>query len=108
MSAFRRLADATRSFFRADGSHATDAASQRFLLHSGTRLETLTQVGGYRRNAWVVIAEIRRQKDQFMVHVDKTFQCYVKDGHLVFRWFFAYHALNYLQVSSCKISIFCK
>ena len=26
-----------------------------------TRLETLTQVGGYRRNAWVVIAEIRRK-----------------------------------------------
>ena len=26
-----------------------------------TRLETLTQVGGHRRNAWVVIAEIRRQ-----------------------------------------------
>ena len=59
MSAFRRLADATRSFFRADGNHATDAASLRLLLHSGTRLETLTQVGGYRRNAWVVIAEIR-------------------------------------------------
>ena len=26
-----------------------------------TSLETLTQVGGYRRNAWVVIAEIRRK-----------------------------------------------
>ena len=59
MSAFRRLADATRLFFRADGNHATDVASLRLLLHSGTRLETLTQVGGYRRNAWVVIAEIR-------------------------------------------------
>ena len=59
MSAFRRLADVTRSFFRADGNHATDVASLRLLLHSGTRLETLTQVGGYRRNAWVVIAEIR-------------------------------------------------
>lgn len=45
-------------FFRADGNHATDVASLRLLLHSGTRLETLTHVGGYRRNAWVVIAEI--------------------------------------------------
>ncbi len=33
MSAFRRLADATRSFFRADGNHATEAASPRLLLH---------------------------------------------------------------------------
>ena len=33
MSAFRRLADATRSFFRADGNHAPDAASPRLLLH---------------------------------------------------------------------------
>ena len=59
MSAFRMLADATRSFFRADGNDATDVASLRLLPHSGTRLETLTHVGGYRRNAWGVIAEIR-------------------------------------------------
>ena len=50
MSALRRLADATRSFFRADDNYATDEASLRLLLHSGTWLETLTQVGGYRRN----------------------------------------------------------
>ena len=62
MSAFRRLADATRSFFRADGNHATDVASLRLLQHSGTRLETLTQVGGHRRNAWGVIAEIRNEQ----------------------------------------------
>ena len=62
MSAFRRLADATRSFFRADGNRTPDVASPRLLLHSGTRLEMLTQVGGYRRNAWVVIAEIRKGK----------------------------------------------
>jgi len=37
-------------------------ASLRLLLHSGTRLETLTQVGGYRRNAWGVIAEIRNEQ----------------------------------------------
>jgi hypothetical protein len=50
MSALLRLADATRSFFRADGNDATDVASLRLLLHSGTRLETLTHVGGHRRN----------------------------------------------------------
>ena len=33
MSVLRRLADATQSFFRADGNFATDVASLRLLLH---------------------------------------------------------------------------
>ena len=73
MSAFRRLADATRSFFRADGNHATDVASLRLLLHSGTRLETLTQVGDYRRNAWGVIAEIRASQIRHItIHINTS------------------------------------
>lgn len=48
------------------------------------------------------------QKDQLVVHVYETFQCYFEDGHLMFLRFFAYHVLNYLQVSDPKISISCK
>ena len=48
------------------------------------------------------------QKSQFVAHVYETSQCHFKNGHLVFRWFFACRFLDYLQVPDCKTSIFRK